>query len=91
MIFGENGLESENVNGKLTFKDGVLSSYSSATAANPAKTWEFADGYVYAMYYRGDYVRSDGTDGAIFEKDITIDGGRVGKSPADMCSWSTVY
>lgn len=81
MIFGETGLESVNVNGKLTFKDGILSSYSSATATSPTKTWEFADGYVYAMYYKGDYVRSDGTDGAIFEKDITIDGGRVGKSP----------
>lgn len=81
MIFGENGLESENVNGKLTFKDGVLSSYSTATATNPAKTWEYADGFVYAMNDNGGFVRSDGTDGAIFEKDITIDGGRVGKSP----------
>lgn len=80
MIYGDPTPTSENYPIELSYdKSTDTLTYKTNSAT---KTATVEDAYIYVPYATGAYVRSDGTDGAVFNMDVTtIDGGYVGGSP----------
>ena len=83
MEYGESSLVSSSP-GKVVFESGTLTLYNGSGTVT--KTVDYPDAYLYVKVdsWRDNvekFVRSDGTDGAIFNTDTTIDGGHMGSSP----------